>query len=63
MGSKLARYVNLNAVINYISKRRHKDGGYCFVSMLNETNINDTYYAVKIYDLLKLEIPEKEKNN
>ena len=64
MGSKLyglARYVNLNAVINYISKRRHEDGGYCFVSMLNETNINDTYYAVKIYDLLNLEIPEREK--
>ncbi|MBO8173855.1 MAG: hypothetical protein H0Z18_01205 [Thermococcus sp.] len=64
MGSELyelARYVNVDAVIGYISKRRHEDGGYCFVSLLNETNINDTYYAVKIYDLLNLELPEKEK--
>ncbi|GAB6102334.1 hypothetical protein JCM16138_15570 [Thermococcus atlanticus] len=64
MGSKLyeiGKYVNANAVIRYIGERRHEDGGYCFVTLLDETNINDTYYAVKIYDLLELEVPEKEK--
>ncbi|WP_461866778.1 prenyltransferase/squalene oxidase repeat-containing protein [Thermococcus sp.] len=64
MGSKLyeiGKYVNANAVIRYIRERRHDDGGYCFVTLLDETNINDTYYAVKIYDLLELEVPEKEK--
>jgi len=61
MGSKLEDYVNLRGVLKYIEERRHEDGGYCFVSLLNETNINDTYYAVKIYDLLGMEVSEKEK--
>ncbi|AAL81542.1 hypothetical protein PFDSM3638_07100 [Pyrococcus furiosus DSM 3638] len=61
MGSKLSRYINLEKVLNYIEKRRHEDGGYCFVSQLDDTNINDTYYAVKIYSLLGIEVPEKEK--
>ena len=61
MGSKLGDYVNLRAVLRYVEERRHEDGGYCFVSLLNETNINDTYYAVKIYDLLGIEVPEQEK--
>jgi len=61
MGSKLEKYVDINAVLRYLEGRRHEDGGYCFVSLLNETNVNDTYYAVKIYDLLDIEIPEKEK--
>ncbi|MCO6041945.1 prenyltransferase/squalene oxidase repeat-containing protein [Thermococcus alcaliphilus] len=61
MGSKLENYVDLRSVLKYIEDRRHEDGGYCFVSLLNETNVNDTYYAVKIYDLLDIEIPEKEK--
>ncbi|WP_461863467.1 prenyltransferase/squalene oxidase repeat-containing protein [Thermococcus sp.] len=64
MGSKLyeiGRYVNANAVIRYIEERRHEDGGYCFAQLLDETNINDTYYAVKIHDLLELEVPDGEK--
>jgi len=61
MGSKLEDYVDLRGVLKYIEERRHEDGGYCFVSLLNETNINDTYYAVKIYDLLGMEVSEKEK--
>lgn len=61
MGSKLSRYINLEKVLEYIEKRRHEDGGYCFVSQLADTNINDTYYAVKIYSLLGMEVPEKEK--
>lgn len=64
MGSKLyelGRYVNVKGVLEYIEKRRHEDGGYCFVSLLDDTNVNDTYYAVKIYDLLGMEIPDKEK--
>ncbi len=64
MGSKLyrlGRYVNIEAVLHYIEERRHEDGGYCFVSVLNDTNVNDTYYAVKIYKLLGLEFPEPEK--
>ncbi|ASJ11240.1 hypothetical protein A3L12_08010 [Thermococcus sp. P6] len=64
MGSKLyeiGRFVNVDSVIRYVEKRRHDDGGYCFVSVLDETNINDTYYAVRIYDLLGMEVPEKEK--
>ncbi|NJE41998.1 prenyltransferase/squalene oxidase repeat-containing protein [Thermococcus sp. GR6] len=64
MGSKLSeigRFINADALIRYVEERRHEDGGYCFVSVLDETNINDTYYAVKIYDLLGLKIPEKEK--
>ncbi|QDA31420.1 hypothetical protein FH039_07150 [Thermococcus indicus] len=64
MGSKLyeiGRFINADSLIRYIEERRHEDGGYCFVSVLNDTNVNDTYYAVKIYDLLRLEISEKEK--
>lgn len=61
MGSKLGNYVDLRSVLRYIEDRRHEDGGYCFVSLLNETNVNDTYYAVKIYDLLGLEVPDEEK--
>ncbi|WP_148882209.1 prenyltransferase/squalene oxidase repeat-containing protein [Thermococcus aciditolerans] len=63
MGSKLygiGRFINADSLIRYIEERRHGDGGYCFVSVLNDTNVNDTYYAVKIYNLLGLEIPEKE---
>ena len=64
MGSKLyeiGRYVNVNEALEYVKARRHEDGGYCFVSVLDDTNVNDTYYAVKIYDLLELEFPEPEK--
>ncbi|NJE00854.1 hypothetical protein [Thermococcus sp. JdF3] len=64
MGSKLyeiGRFINADSLIRYIEERRHEDGGYCFVSVLDDTNVNDTYYAIKIYDLLGLEIPEKER--
>ena len=64
MGSKLYevnRFINLERVMEYIRERRHEDGGYCFVSVLDDTNVNDTYYAVKIYELLGMEVPEKEK--
>ncbi len=64
MGSKLymlGRYVNVEGILDYIEGRRHDDGGYCFVSVLDDTNVNDTYYAVKIHDLLGLEVPNREK--
>ncbi|NJE10444.1 hypothetical protein [Thermococcus sp. MAR1] len=64
MGSKLytiGRFVNADSLIRYIEERRHEDGGYCFVSVLDDTNVNDTYYAVKIYDLLGMKVPEPEK--
>ncbi|WP_048148631.1 prenyltransferase/squalene oxidase repeat-containing protein [Palaeococcus ferrophilus] len=64
MGSKLyelGRYINVKGVLDYIEERRHEDGGYCFVSVLNDTNVNDTYYAVKIHDLLGMEVSEGEK--
>jgi len=64
MGSKLyelGRYVDVDAVLRYVKERRHEDGGYCFVSVLDDTNVNDTYYAVKIHRLLNVEFPEPEK--
>ncbi|AEH24892.1 prenyltransferase/squalene oxidase repeat-containing protein [Pyrococcus yayanosii] len=64
MGSKLEefkRFINVDSLLKYVSERRHEDGGYCFVSQLADTNINDTYYAIKIYDLLGLEVPERER--
>jgi len=64
MGSKLyeiGRFINADSLIRYIEERRHEDGGYCFVSVLNDTNVSDTYYAVKIYNLLGIEFPEPEK--
>ncbi len=64
MGAKLeeiGRYIETGKVLDYVEKRRHDDGGYCFVSVLDDTNVNDTYYAVKLYNLLGLEVPEKEK--
>ncbi|RLF90999.1 hypothetical protein DRN82_02735 [Thermococci archaeon] len=61
MGSKLEESINLEKVLEYVERRRHDDGGYCFVSQLADTNINDTYYAVKIYTLLGIEVPKKEK--
>ncbi|WP_297474813.1 hypothetical protein [Thermococcus sp.] len=64
MGTKLTeigKYIDINGVLDYIGSRRHEDGGYCFVSALDDTNVNDTYYAVKLHELLGIEIPEKEK--
>ncbi|AIF69000.1 hypothetical protein PAP_02900 [Palaeococcus pacificus DY20341] len=64
MGSELhelKRYINVDALLRYVEERRHEDGGYCFVSLLAETNINDTYHAVKIYDLLGLDVPNKDE--
>ena len=64
MGTKLAeigRYIDVNGVLDYVGSRRHDDGGYCFVSVLDDTNVNDTYYAVKLHELLGMEIPEKDK--
>ncbi len=64
MGSKLykiARFIDGDAVVRYVENRRHEDGGYCFVSVLDDTNVNDTYHAIKIYDLLDMDVPEKEK--
>ncbi|WP_457751656.1 prenyltransferase/squalene oxidase repeat-containing protein [Thermococcus sp.] len=64
MGSKLIqvnRFINVEKVMKYIEERRHEDGGYCFVSVLDDTNVNDTYYAVKIHELLEIGVPEKEK--
>ncbi len=64
MGSKLnslRRYVDVDSALRYIEERRHEDGGYCFVSVLSDTNVTDTYYAVKTYELLGLGVPEKEK--
>ncbi len=61
MRTDLNRYVDVERVIEYMSIRRHPDGGYCFARYLDETNINDTYYAVKTLDLLNEDIPEREK--
>ncbi|MDI3474559.1 MAG: hypothetical protein PWQ79_425 [Thermococcaceae archaeon] len=64
MGSKLdefARFVDVHKALEYVEKRRHEDGGFCFFRVLGDTNVNDTYYAVKIYELLGLEVPEKER--
>ncbi len=64
MGSKLdevGRFISIGKVLEYIGERRHEDGGYCFVSVLDDTNVNDTYYAVKTYDLLNIEIPGKDR--
>lgn len=63
MGSELefGKYINVSLVLKYIEERRNEDGGYCFISLLDETNINDTYYAVKVHDLLGSDVPEKEK--
>ncbi|ASI98993.1 prenyltransferase/squalene oxidase repeat-containing protein [Thermococcus celer] len=64
MGSKLyemGRFINADSLVRYIEERRHEDGGYCFVSVLSDTNVNDTYYAIKIYDLLGLDFPEPER--
>jgi len=58
---QFSKIINVDRVLEYISTRRHEDGGYCFVSALDETNINDTYYAIKSYLVLGLEVPEKEK--
>ncbi len=61
MRTDLARYVDIERTVNYLSTRRHPDGGYCFARYLDETNINDTYYAVKTLKLLGEEIPDVEK--
>lgn len=64
MGSKLhelGRFIDVEKVLEYIESRRHPDGGYCFVSVLDDTNVNDTYYAIKSHRLLELEIQDKKK--
>jgi len=57
----LGSIVNVQSVIDYILLRRHDNGGYCFVQYLNETNIYDTYYAIKTLMALGVELPYKEK--
>ncbi|WP_297419242.1 hypothetical protein [Thermococcus sp.] len=59
--TEIGRYIDIDGVLDYVGKRRHEDGGYCFVSVLDDTNVNDTYYAIKLYNLLGMEVPDKEK--
>jgi len=57
----LGKYVDIKKTLEYLAIRRHPDGGYCFARYLDETNINDTYYAVKTLTLLGEEVPDAEK--
>lgn len=54
-------FVDVYKVFEYVEKRRYEDGGYCFVSVLNDINVNDIYYVVKMYDLFGFGVFEKEK--
>lgn len=45
------RYINVDALASYLLKRRNPDGGFCFYG-LDESSLNDTFYAVMVLDLL-----------
>ena len=58
--SDLSTFIDVKEVLSYLRAGVHEDGGYCFVQYLNETNINDTYYAIETYITLGLQPPHKE---
>jgi len=45
------RYINAEALAEYLLRRRNPDGGFCFYG-LDESNLKDTFYAVLILDRL-----------
>ncbi|WP_143767012.1 prenyltransferase/squalene oxidase repeat-containing protein [Methanocella conradii] len=49
--SSYDRYINVEALASYILKRRNPDGGFCFYG-LDESSLNDAFYAVMVLDLL-----------
>lgn len=51
MMPQYGRYINAEALASYLLKRRNPDGGFCFYG-LDESSLNDTFYAVMILDLL-----------
>lgn len=38
------KYFNAEALADYLIRRRNPDGGFCFYS-LDESSLNDTFYA------------------
>jgi hypothetical protein len=53
------RVVDIEALANYLLSRRNMDGGFCFYG-LNESSLNDTFYAVLILDIIN-RLPQDEK--
>jgi hypothetical protein len=53
------RVVDIEALSNYLLSRRNMDGGFCFYG-LDESSLNDTFYAVLILDIIN-KLPEDKK--
>jgi hypothetical protein len=51
MSADLSSYIDVEALAGYITRRRNPDGGYCFYG-LDESSLNDTFYAVLILEAL-----------
>ncbi len=47
----LMGYIDARSLADYLLKRRNPDGGFCHYS-LDESNLNDTAYAILILDML-----------
>ena len=57
--AQLDKAVDTEALADYLLSRRNADGGFCFYS-LDESSLNDTFYAVLILNSIG-RLPEDEK--
>ncbi|HEY3421952.1 MAG TPA: hypothetical protein VGK13_02255 [Methanocellaceae archaeon] len=55
----LNKVIDIEALADYLLSRRNPDGGFWFYS-LDETCLNDTFYAVLILDMID-RLPDAQK--
>jgi len=61
-GSKLNLQIDLSNVIKYLTEREKDEGGFSFSPGLYP-NIEDTYYAIRTFQLLEVEINRSKTEN
>jgi hypothetical protein len=57
---RIADIINTNSVVDYIFKRQNEDGGYTFCRG-TASNAQDTYYALKILEILNVKSCNTER--
>ena len=57
---KLNFQINLSRVISYLNERERDEGGFSFSPNLYP-NIEDTYYAIRTFQLLEVEINRSKR--
>jgi len=59
-GFKLNLQIDLSRVIKYLHEREKDEGGFSF-SLNFYPNIGDTYYAIRTFQLLEVEINRSKR--